>query len=150
MKQRDLLSREERSAHMARVRSTGNRSTEGRVEEVLKEREIAGWTKHSRDVPGTPDFYFPGYRLALFVHGCFWHVCPRCNRRVPGTRRTFWAKKLDDNRRRDQRVRRELWKKGYHVVRIWEHQLRGDAWVRRLESKMRQLRDRLERESETR
>ena len=148
MNRRDPLSSEERSARMARVKSTGNRSTEGRVERVLAERGIEGWTKHCRDVPGTPDFYFSKYRLALFVHGCFWHACPKCNRRIPRTRRDFWVKKLDDNRRRDQRVRRKLWKQGYHVVRVWEHQLRTDTWAARLESKIRQIRDRFDTKPE--
>ena len=138
-RRKDPLSEAERSAHMARVRSTDNQSTERRVEEVLQRRRITGWEKHRRDVTGTPDFYFPEYRLALFVHGCFWHMCPRCNRRIPQTRREFWRKKLDENRRRDQRVRRALWRNGYHVIRVWEHEVRDEQWVRRLETMIRRL-----------
>lgn len=135
----DPLSPQERSALMAKVRSRGNRSTEGRVEGTLKEHSLTNWTKHPKDVPGTPDFYFPAVKLAVFVHGCFWHGCPACNRNVPKTRTSFWRKKIDENRRRDQRVRRQLWRQGYHVFRVWEHDLKRKTWILRLLSTLRRL-----------
>ena len=136
---RDPLTQQQRSALMRSIRSKGNRSTEGLVADTLRRRGIDGWTNHCKELPGTPDFYFADYRLALFVHGCFWHVCPKCNRRTPRSRRSFWTRKLDENRRRDQRVRRKLWRNGYHVVRVWEHDLKGETWIRRLESKLEKL-----------
>jgi DNA mismatch endonuclease, patch repair protein len=134
----DTLSKEERSARMAKVRGTGNRSTEGRVEAALKEQGITGWTKHPQDVPGRPDFYFPDQRVALFVDGCFWHACPRCGR-IPKSRVEFWRAKIDANRRRDNRTRRRLRRQGYHVVRVWEHELRSLRWIGRLRGYLRRL-----------
>ena len=136
---RDPLTQQQRSALMSRINSRGNRSTEGLVEDTLRRHGIDGWTKHCKTLPGTPDFFFPDCKLAVFVHGCFWHVCPKCKRRTPWSRRDFWTRKLDENRRRDQRVRRKLWRKGYHVIRLWEHELKGDAWILRLESKLEKL-----------
>jgi DNA mismatch endonuclease (patch repair protein) len=127
----DTLSREERSERMSRVRHRGNRSTEGRVEAELIERGIMGWVKHPKDIPGKPDFYFPEHRLAVFVDGCFWHACPTCGR-LPKSRVEFWGKKIDDNRRRDNRTRRALRRGEYHVMRIWEHELRQLRWLARL------------------
>lgn len=135
---RDPLTTVERSALMAKVRSRGNRSTEARVEAVLKRRNLKGWMKHPSAVPGTPDFYFRRVRLAVFVNGCFWHACPRCGR-LPKSRVTFWKMKINGNRLRDSRTRRHLWKRGYHVLSIWEHELATDLWMKRLLSMITKL-----------
>jgi len=128
----DTLSPSDRSKRMSRVRAKGNRSTEGHVEEVLRQACIAGWIKHPPNVPGRPDFFFPSIRLAIFIDGCFWHACPRCARRTPATRTAFWRKKIDGNRRRDNRTHRRLRRLGYHVVRVWEHELRLGRWIGRI------------------
>ena len=88
----DSISKKERSALMAKVRSKGNRSTEGKVEAALKSARIKGWKKHPKDVPGCPDFYFPKSRLAVFVDGCFWHACPKCGR-LPSSNAEYWTPK---------------------------------------------------------
>ena len=43
-----------------------------------------------------PDFYFPEYKLAVFIDGCFWHACPTCGR-LPKSRIDFWHTKIDEN-----------------------------------------------------
>ncbi len=128
----DPLSEAERSARMARVRGAGNKSTEGRVEAALIAAGVEGWEKHPKEVLGKPDFYFPRQRLAVFVDGCFWHGCPVCARRTPTARAEFWRGKIDENRRRDNRQRRRLRQQGYHVMRVWEHELKGISWLGRL------------------
>lgn len=135
----DPLTKEERSKHMSKIRSKGNRSTELRVEASLLEHRIVGWEKHKKDVLGKPDFYFPKYNLALFIDGCFWHGCPKCNRKIPHTRTEFWREKIDTNRRRDNRYHRKLRKQGYHVMRVWEHDLKKDTWVKRLLALIRRI-----------
>ena len=127
----DQLTKEQRSAQMARIRATANASTETRVESALRREEVGGWVKHPGDVAGRPDFYFPNFRLALFVDGCFWHACPKCGR-IPKTRVGFWKAKLEANRQRDFRVTRRLRADGYHVIRVWEHELSGRHWLARL------------------
>jgi DNA mismatch endonuclease (patch repair protein) len=92
-------------------------------------------------VPGKPDFYFPRYRLAIFVDGCFWHACPNCGR-IPKSNVEFWRTKIDQNRRRDNRVRRQMRRLGFHVVRVWEHEAHSNAWmgrVRRMIEKSQQV-----------
>lgn len=116
---------------MAKVRSKGNRSTELRVMCRLQQCGIAGWTSHPADIAGHPDFYFPDSRLVVFVDGCFWHACPKCGR-IPKTRVEFWRAKIEGNRRRDLSIARRLRRQGYHVMRIWEHALQDDRWIRRL------------------
>lgn len=139
------LSKTERSVRMSKVRSKGNRSTESRVESALIEARILGWEKHHKDILGKPDFFFPHHRLALFVDGCFWHACPVCKRHTPTSRAEFWRNKIDENRRRDNRQRRRLRTEGYHVIRVWEHELKKDTWLKRLRSMLQ----RIERESKT-
>jgi DNA mismatch endonuclease (patch repair protein) len=129
---RDLLTKTERSALMAKVRSRENKSTEKAVEQVLVLEEIRGWIKHPKAILGRPDFYFPRNRLALFIDGCFWHGCPLCQRRIPSTRMDFWRHKIGENRRRDKRVRRKLRSQGFHAMSVWEHDLLGKGWLKRL------------------
>ena len=128
---KDPLTAEQRSSLMAKVRSKDNRSTELRMISELQERGITGWMRHPADVPGRPDFFFPNQRLVLFVDGCFWHACPKCGR-LPKTRVDFWHTKLAGNRRRDLSISRKLRKQGFHVMRVWEHALPDERWIRQL------------------
>lgn len=129
---RDPLTKAGRSELMSKVRSKGNKSTEEAVAATLFRNRIRGWLRHPRNVAGQPDFYFPRQKLAVFVDGCFWHACPACARRTPQTRRAFWRRKIEGNRRRDERVRRKLRASGCHSMRIWEHEVRRPSWLKRL------------------
>src|SRR5471030_2566701 len=95
----DLFSRSQRSAIMAKIKSNENSSTELRLIWVLKESKIRGWRRRSK-IFGSPDFVFSNERLALFVDGCFWHCCP-LHGTLPASNRSFWAQKLERNRKRD-------------------------------------------------
>ncbi len=79
---------------------------------------------HAHGLPGTPDLVFPSRKRIVFVHGCFWHrhTC-RKGRSMPATRTGFWRKKLEGNKQRDQRVRRQLRRLGWRVFVVWECQL---------------------------
>lgn len=131
----DPLSPTERSALMAKVKGAGNRSTEGRVEAALVAAEVTGWEKHPA-LPGKPDFFFPAHNLLVFVDGCYWHGCPR-HVRFPQAQAEYWRGKIDRNRRRDNRVRRKLRARGYHVMRVWEHDLKATTWLKRLRTMLR-------------
>lgn len=130
-----------RSAHMAKIKPKGNRSTEARVEAALIEEGIKGWVQNPKEITGKPDFFFPDQKLAVFVDGCFWHACPICKRRIPSNRSEFWQEKLDKNRRRDNRQHRQLRRQGYHAMRVWEHQLKKTTWLKRLKTMLRRLED---------
>jgi len=107
---------------MARVKSAGNISTEAVVLDAFRERHITGWRRQGR-ATGSPDFFFPDYKLAVFVDGCFWHGCAR-HCRMPVGNRNYWSQKIAQNVDRDICVNRTLKKKGWKVIRIWEHELR--------------------------
>ena len=89
---------------------------------------------HRRDLPGSPDVAFIGRRVALFVHGCFWHghACRR-GARVPQTRTEYWRAKIDRNRARDADVALRLQASGWREVVVWECELKDrDALYGRL------------------
>jgi DNA mismatch endonuclease (patch repair protein) len=76
---------------------------------------------HRRDLPGTPDVVLPRYRLAIFVHGCFWHRHHGCSKTTtPKTRAAFWNDKFDRNVARDQLNLRRLEASGWRHAIIWE------------------------------
>lgn len=76
---------------------------------------------HDRRLPGTPDLVFPSRRLALHVHGCFFHQHPGCPAaRIPKSRPEFWVPKLRGNVERDARKEAELRAMGWEVITVWE------------------------------
>jgi DNA mismatch endonuclease, patch repair protein len=77
-------------------------------------------------LPGSPDVWFPGPRVAVFVDGCFWHGCP-IHGTEPKSNAAFWQAKIQRNRERDQAVDIRLEAMGWIVVRIWEHEVKSDA-----------------------
>jgi DNA mismatch endonuclease (patch repair protein) len=88
---------------------------------------------HRRDLAGTPDLVLPRYRIAVFVHGCFWHRHSGCRRAtVPKTRREFWEAKLTRNTERDRVAQQELVRLGWHVVVVWECETKKDSALRQV------------------
>jgi DNA mismatch endonuclease, patch repair protein len=79
----------------------------------------------ARDLPGRPDIVFSGDRVAIFVHGCFWHRHPGCEHtRTPKTRVEFWNAKFNGNVRRDEASQAALEAADWNVLVIWECEAR--------------------------
>jgi DNA mismatch endonuclease (patch repair protein) len=112
---------------MSRIRSRNNKDTELLFASLLRKHHISGWRRHLPLV-GRPDFTFRRERVAVFIDGCFWHCCPKCGN-MPANNAAFWKSKLHGNKLRDQRVNRLLRADGWHVLRIWEHDLRKSASI---------------------
>lgn len=94
---------------------------------------------HRRDLPGTPDIAMPGRKIAIFVHGCFWHAHQGCKyAKTPSTRTEFWASKLRGNVERDQRAADRLIEMGWRVLSVWECSTRAPECVARLPEALRQ------------
>lgn len=73
------------------------------------------------DLPGSPDLIFPKYRIAIFVHGCFWHRhrgCSRCT--TPKSNEAYWKHKFTENESRDKRVIQKLRRLGWDCYVVWE------------------------------
>ena len=73
-------------------------------------------------MPGRPDITFVGRRIAVFVDGCFWHHCPTCFVR-PKSNNEYWDAKIERNIKRDIEVTKLVSGEGYHVIRLWEHDI---------------------------
>jgi DNA mismatch endonuclease (patch repair protein) len=119
----DRITKKQRSKNMAAVKSRGNVTTELSLANFLRKNKINGWRRHNKRLPGSPDFSFPGLKVALFTDGCFWHGCKKCYI-TPKSNKKFWKAKLLLNTRRDRRNNRELRKLGWTYIRIWEHEIR--------------------------
>lgn len=83
--------------------------------------------RHAARLPGKPDFILTDLRVAIFVHGCFWHGCPRHGKQ-PRSTGEYWREKLRGNIERDFRVIGELRKMGWRVAIMWEHELCGPGY----------------------
>lgn len=77
-------------------------------------------------LPGRPDFAYPREKVAVFVHGCWWHRCPRENFPLPKTHTAFWKRKFARNVERDRLNREELESMGWKVIEIWEHEVKAN------------------------
>lgn len=76
---------------------------------------------HQRHLPGSPDIVSPEYRVALFVHGCFWHRHEGCKYSTsPKMNSDFWRLKFEGNVSRDARNLTLLRDQGWRVAIIWE------------------------------
>lgn len=98
---------------------------------------------HVRHLPGKPDIVLPRYRVALFVHGCFWHQHSKCALAAfPSSNADFWKRKLDANRLRDADQIAKLRSDGWRVGVFWECAARKGAadakTLRALEKWMKQ------------
>ena len=124
----DRISKLARSKNMAAVRSRGNVSTELALARIFRKEGITGWRRNRGIFGIRPDFVFLSKNLAIFVDGCFWHGCTKC-RTIPKQNRAFWKKKIEGNRKRDKKVMPELRRRGWKVVRLWEHDLKREGKI---------------------
>jgi len=115
----DQISVERRSAVMARIKGKDT-GPEVRVRKAAHAMGLR-FRLHRTDLPGKPDLVFPKFRVALFVHGCFWHQHAGCRRAsMPKSKTDYWESKLRRNVERDALVGPALELIGWRSVVIWE------------------------------
>ncbi len=116
----DTMTPSQRHYCMSRIRSKDTRP------ELLTRRFLwsAGvrYRLHWSGLPGHPDIVIPNRRVAIFVHGCFWHG-HNCRDSSPATRPEYWSAKIAANRARDARVEAQIQAQGWTVLTVWECQL---------------------------
>jgi DNA mismatch endonuclease (patch repair protein) len=130
----DVFTPEKRSAVMRRVKGRDT-TPELKVRRALTSLGVR-YRLNRKDLPGSPDIVMAGRRLAIFVHGCFWHGhdCARGSR-VPKANRDYWLAKVARNKSRDAAADAALTAKGWRVETIWECDLRDEpALTARLEA----------------
>lgn len=113
------------AARIAMVANVGRgTSPELALRRLLRAAGARGYRVDRRVEGVRPDVVFARERVAVFLHGCFWHRCPTCRYPLPRAHRDFWAAKFRANRRRDRAKRSRLEAAGWRVVEVWEHELR--------------------------
>lgn len=125
----DVFTPEQRSAIMRRVRGRDT-GPERAVRRLLTGMGLR-YRLHRSDLPGRPDLALGPRRVAVFVHGCFWHGhdCPRGSRQ-PKANAEYWSAKIARNRARDLRDLEALAVAGWRGLTIWECELRDGPGLR--------------------
>jgi DNA mismatch endonuclease (patch repair protein) len=82
-----------------------------------------------RELRGAADIVFTRARVAVYVDGCFWHLCPE-HATMPANNASWWRAKLEGNWERDRRTDALLESQGWRVVRVWEHEDPEEAATR--------------------
>lgn len=122
----DVVDRETRSRMMAGIRGKNTRP------EMLVRQFLHGhgyrFRLHTKNLPGSPDIVLPKWRVAIFVHGCFWHRHERCGfSAMPVSNVERWLRKFEENVARDRRNTSALVSSGWAVIILWECGLRDVA-----------------------
>lgn len=117
--------------NMSRIRST-NSIPEEIVRKYLFSKGFR-YRKNVKKLPGCPDIVLPKYKTVIFVNGCFWHKhdCPRFV--WPSSNQDYWIPKIQRNIERDRLNAAELQKKGWHIITVWECELKKKNRELRLE-----------------
>jgi DNA mismatch endonuclease (patch repair protein) len=97
-----------------------NTKPELTLRKALWKNDLKGYRLNYKKIPGRPDIAFVSKRVAIFVHGCYWHRCPHCKLPMPKSNLAFWGNKFEKNVERDNRKIKELKKRGWQVIVIWE------------------------------
>ena len=110
----------------------GNRGKDTKPELALRRAlwaaGLRGYRKNVSKLPGKPDVVYGRAKLAIFVHGCYWHQCAKCARnRKPSTNAAYWEAKFAGNAARDVRNQAMLEEAGWRVLVIWECELKDVA-----------------------
>ena len=105
---------------MSRIRGKNTRP-ERKVRSRLASMGVKGFKTGPR-ILGRPDITFEEAKIAVFIDGCFWHKCP-VHYSHPLTRQKFWESKISSNVARDRKVNMSLSRRGWKVLRYWEHEV---------------------------
>ncbi len=121
----DIFNEEQRSYVMSRIKSKDTKP-ELIVRKFLHANGFR-YRLHDKRLPGSPDLVLKKYRSVIFVNGCFWHGHKACKAgtRLPQTRREWWKNKLENNRKRDLKKINDLLNLNWHVITVWECQLKS-------------------------
>lgn len=134
----DTLSKSRRSWNMSRIR--GKDTEPERTVRSALHRMGYKLRLYAKDLPGRPDIVLPRKKVAIFVHGCFWHRHPRCKYAyTPKTRVAFWKRKFVENVDRDKVVGQLTRQTGWRRVVIWECQTTDGVQLRRRLSRLLQV-----------
>lgn len=125
----DMFTKEKRSEIMSRITSKDTKY------EVMVRKWLFShgfrYRKNDKRYPGKPDIVLPKYKTAIFINGCFWHGHENCKFfRLPKSRPEYWHEKLKRNTIRDKENIKKLNELGFHVIIVWECELKKNPELR--------------------
>ena len=83
------------------------------------------YRKNASNYFGKPDIVLKKYKTVIFIDSCFWHGCEE-HLRMPSSRRDYWARKIERNKKRDSEVNNYYRNSDWTVLRLWEHDVVND------------------------
>lgn len=115
----DKITKRERSSLMSKIRSRDTKFEENFVRELRKKIKVK-LKRNYQLIRGKPDIVFSDRKVCVFLDSDFWHgwQYPRWKHLL---KNNFWRSKIETNRKRDRRVTYFLRRKGWNVLRLWEH-----------------------------
>lgn len=125
----DRIDSAKRSEIMRRISSSATQP-ELIVRSLVKSTGYRGYRFNLSSVLGTPDICWKGRKIAIFVHGCFWHGhdCQH-GRRTPSSNTEYWKAKIARNVARDKQNQYALIQQRWRVMIVWECQLSQEEKV---------------------
>jgi len=134
----DVHSPETRSYNMSRIRNKDTKP-ELLVRQFLYSKGFR-YRLHDKNLPGKPDIVFHGKKTVIFIHGCFWHGHKNCKYFViPKTRTEWWLQKIQKNSNNDAENLKLLEDDGWHVVTIYECELKNEKITKTLNHLLHEL-----------
>lgn len=119
----DVHDQKTRSYNMSRVKGKDTKP-----EEIVRKYLFSQgfrYRKNDKRLPGKPDIVLPKYKTVIFINGCFWHKHEGCKYFVwPKSNSEFWKEKIESNIVRDKKQYEELKNAGWHVIIVWECELK--------------------------
>lgn len=119
----DNLTPEQRHKNMTHIKSTNTK--------IEKDITKALWNlgyrfrKNVKGLPGKPDIAIKKYKVVIFLDSCFWHKCPE-HFKKPKSNIEYWEPKIKRNVERDTEINSYYQQKDWHILRIWEHEVKKD------------------------
>lgn len=121
----DNLSKKDRSLNMSHIKSKNTS-----LEILVRKKLFADGFRYKindSSLPGKPDIVLPKYHTVIFVNGCFWHRHNCKLATIPKTNTEFWKKKFKKNEENDEKNYRLLRNYGWHVIVVWECEIKEDV-----------------------
>lgn len=122
MKVADVLTKEQRRRNMQAIRSIS------KLESIVSKelwRHGLRFRRNVKGLVGKPDIAIKKYKVVIFIDSCFWHNC-EIHGHIPATNTDFWKEKFRKNKERDEYVNNYYLGLGWHILRIWEHEIKQD------------------------
>lgn len=115
----DIKSPDARSRNMSRIKN--NKTKPEMFIRSLLHKNGFRYRANYADLPGKPDLFFIKARVAVFIHGCYWHKHANCKYAyTPKSNLDFWLPKLEKNRLHDKEIIHLLLNQNIRIIIIWE------------------------------